>query len=278
MQKRSFVVTAAERDTLLIEYLAARLSLSRKKAKQLLDQRAVFVNQRRIWMAKHVLRRGDNVEVGAAAPVAEKRGSSLPVLFDDAHLLIVNKPAGLLANGPASAESRLRDQTGIMALTAAHRLDRDTSGCLLFSKTPRVGEQIIRLFEAHAITKTYHAIVLGEFPPGLQTITKPLDGRTALTRIIRLSANRTASHLKLVIDTGRTHQIRKHLAGAGHPVLGDRMYLTAALTNPVLRAVARQMLHAAQIAFTHPVTGAAVRVHAPLPGDFLHGLHSVRLT
>ena len=277
MPKQSFIVSGAERDTPLIEYLSARLSLSRKKAKQLLDQRVVFVNERRVWMARHLLRKGDTVEIAGAAQPGS-RNKTIRILHEDDTLLIADKPVGILANGPASAESILRDQTGFPALTAVHRLDRDTSGCLLLAKTPQAADPLIRLFDTHSITKTYHAIVMGEVPATLNTITRPLDGRTAITRIIRLSANRTASHLRLVIETGRTHQIRKHLAGAGHPVLGDRMYLTAALTNPILRAVSRQMLHASKLSFAHPSSGQPVRVHAPLPPDFLHCLRSVRLS
>lgn len=279
MPQQSFTVTHAQRDTPLVEFLAARMGISRKKAKALLDQRSVFVNQRRVWMAKHIVLAGDRIEVTVEAATPVRRvESSIRILLDDPALLIADKPAGLTADGPDGVEERLRKQIGKATIFAAHRLDQDTTGCLLFAKSVAVKEKLIRIFESGVVTKVYHAIVAGEFSPHLREIKEPIDGKSAETGVIRLSANPAASHLKVRITTGRTHQIRKHMAAAGHPVVGDKMYLTKKQPDPVFRRVTRQMLHASTLAFPHPDTGEAIRAASPLPPDFKHTLRALRLT
>lgn len=277
MPPQTFTVTHAQRDTPLVEFLAARMGVSRKKAKALLDQRAVFVNQRRVWMAKHILRTGDRVEV-PVAPEPARRDAAIRILLDDPVLLVADKPAGIPANGSGSVEEILRRQTGISTLCAAHRLDQDTTGCLLFAKNAAAKDRLVRIFESGAVVKVYHAIVAGEVSTKLREINDPLDGKTAKTQLMVLSANPVASHLKVRIATGRTHQIRKHMAAAGHPVVGDKTYLTKKQPDPVFRRVSRQMLHASSIAFPHPDSGMDIRASSPLPGDFKSALRALRLT
>lgn len=277
MQSQTFIVTHAQRDTPLVEFLAARMGISRKKSKALLDQRAVFVNQRRIWMAKHILRPGDRVEV-TVAPEQARRAAAIRILLDDKMFLVADKPAGVPSNGSGSAEEILRQQTGISTLCAVHRLDQDTTGCLLLAKSAAAKDRLVHVFESGSVTKVYHAIVMGEVPLSLREINEPIDGKTAKTEIMRLSVGRIASHLKVRIATGRTHQIRKHMSAAGHPIVGDRVYLTKAQPDAAFRRIPRQMLHASSIAFPHPDGGAEVRASSPLPGDFKNALRALRLT
>ena len=149
-----------------------------------------------------------------------------------------------------------------------HRLDRDTSGCLLLARTADARDGMIPLFEAREVEKTYHVLVLGHWPRNLTRLDNPLDGLSAVSLVRVLKASHDASLLEVRIETGRTHQIRRHTAGAGFPVLGDRQYATKEVALAAARRAPRQMLHAARLAFPHPATGARVDVGAPRPDDF----------
>jgi len=243
----------------------------------LLDARRVFVNGQRVWMARHRLDPGDRVEIQeglAAGPVVSREA----VLYESDDYLIANKPPGLLANGPQSLEFGLRRLLGNPALTAVHRLDRDTSGCLLFAQQADAEARIRPLFVQHRIRKMYHAIVSGYVSDPEQEITFPLDHRSARTLVRTLDANKRSSHLWIELETGRTHQIRKHLVAIGHPLLGDQQYATRREVSPQERAIRRQMLHAYELAFRHPVTGQPVHAKAPLPDDFTACLRQFGLT
>ena len=276
MSAKPMIVSGGEAGTTLAVFLTRRLKVSGKQAKRLLDGRSVFVNQRRVWMARHALAKGDEVEVAGAPSPA--RGAEIPILFRDADYVIVNKPAGLLSNGPGSVELRLRAQLGVPALQAIHRLDRDTTGCLWLALHAAARGKAIRLFESRSLLKTYHALVRGQMTQGEFTISRPLDGQPAVTHVMVLDTQPAASHVKLRLDTGRTHQVRKHMAALHHPLLGDTAYSAAREPHAALRMIRRQMLHAAALAFTHPETGAPVRVQAPLPEDFRKTLQALKLT
>lgn len=261
-------VKASEAGTTLQDFLARRMGLSRNRAKQCIDSRQVLVNRRRIWMARHALGVGDTVELHAPAAPATTRSGLIPVLVDDGACLVVNKPAGLLANGPNSVESLLRKQQGIPTLLAVHRLDRDTSGCLLFARDTAAFDSLVAAFRKHSVRKTYHALVSGTLRPPEQIINTPIEGKKAVTRLRTLASRPEASHLLVMIDTGRTHQIRKHLASVGHPILGDTQYAASMPVTDKLTRIRRQMLHAASIEFDEPTTNRRIRASAALPADF----------
>jgi len=259
----------------LVDFISARQSCSLRKAKALLDERRVFVNERRVWMAKHALRAGDEVEIaGGGAPKPASR--TLPILTRDKDFLTINKPAGLLSNGPDSAETHLREQTGIPTLRAVHRLDRDTSGCLLFALHDKAFTRAVDRFKERGVVKVYHAIVAGAVRRET-TIRKMLDGREAITHIRPLAYTDEASHLQIKIDTGRTHQIRKHVAGLGHPVLGDRQYMTGRMDDVRFRSIPRQMLHASHLRMTWTDDTPALDARAPFPADYKKTLQKLRV-
>ena len=263
----TFSVSGAQHGMPLQEFLIRRFSLSGNKAKALLDERQVFVNGRRIWMARHPLAVGDKVEVHrpivpAGRPAAP---AELEVLWSDDQYVIVNKPAGILTEGRDGAEGRAATDG---RLWAVHRLDRDTSGCLLLTRQPEGREAMIPLFVARAVDKLYHVVVTGRFPPHLNLIDAPVDQQPAVTHLRIIRRGLLASLLEVRIETGRTHQIRKHVAGCGHPVVGDREYAATGETPPELRLVPRQLLHASRLGFAHPQTGQRVQVEAPWPADF----------
>jgi len=260
-------VHPAEARTSLLDFLALRLHISKKRAKNLLNTRNVFVNRKRVWMAHHSLTNSDTVEILETSDSSTAAGP-FTILFEDDDYLVVNKKPGILSNGTDSVEGRLRLQTGMPSLVVAHRLDKDTSGCLLLTKHTAAHEYVVSLFRRHRVIKTYHVIAAGRVQPKTQTIMTPLESRRAITHVITLDSNRDASHLLVRIETGRTHQIRKHLAIARYPVLGDRYYGTRFKARRKSMTVGRQMLHASTLEFKQQATGRQIRGKAPLPRDF----------
>ena len=277
MRTIRITVRPDESRTSLLDFLALRLHISKKRAKNLLNARNVFVNRKRVWMARHSLTQNDTVEIPETSDFTTATGP-FTILFEDDDYLVVNKKPGILSNGIDSIETRLRVQTGMPSLVIAHRLDKDTSGCLLLAKNTAAYEYAVSLFRRHRVTKTYHVITAGRVQSKTQTIMTPLEGRRAVTRVITLDSNRDASHLLVRIETGRTHQIRKHLAIAHHPVMGDRYYGTRFKARRKSMTVGRQMLHASKLEFKHQATGRKILGKAPLPHDFRKCLQLYRLT
>lgn len=266
--------------TPLLDHLADCLSLSRRAAKALLDDRLVFVNGRRIWMAKHLLQTRDAVELlpDAGAP-PRKQNAPLRILLDDPLFLVADKPPRLLTTGEKSLESRLRDQLGLPALRAVHRLDKDTSGCVLVAKTEDAQRALVGQFEDGRVRKLYHALVAGNLPEPQLDVRMPVDHLPAVSHIRQLSAQTRpprCAHVAVAIETGRTHQIRIHLHHVGDPVLGDRQYFNA--RSAAFPEVPRQMLHAAELRFAHPATGKPVVASAPLPRDLREWLRRLGLS
>ena len=277
MNTRLFTVAKIQAGSTLQDFLAAKLGVSRSRAKALIDDRQVFVNTKRVWMARHPLEQGDRIEVMDAERRSTPVGRSA-VLFEDAHYLVANKPSGRLANGTDSIEEDLRGSLGLPELKAVHRLDRDTTGCLLFAKRQEALDQAVEMFKDRRVLKLYHAIVAGRVPLATRVIDVPIEGEAATTGLQILDSTNVASHLKLKIETGRTHQIRRHLESINHPILGDKTYGTWNKLQQELRLVERQMLHAACLQFESPFGGAVIRVESPLPKDFLACLRRLRLT
>jgi len=263
----ALVVSKLDAKSTLQEFVAVKLSVSKRAAKTLLDDRKVWVNRRCVWMAHHALRQGDTVEIAAAPnPEQKKAPPKLRVLVEDDCYLVADKPSGLLSVGEESAEALLREQ---MDVRAVHRLDRDTTGCLLFAKTEQALDAAVAVFKTRRVAKLYQVIVWGKFARSVSTITQELDGERAVSHIKREAFSQDASFLNVRIETGRTHQIRRHLASIRHPVLGDREHGVKFARDPRLLTIPRQMLHACGIEMPHPVVlGDVLKAHSPLPADF----------
>lgn len=275
----------------LQDFLASRLGLSRRAAKAIIDGRSVWVNRRCVWIAHHALKTGDTVEMPRAVVSAARRqrGSDvskrLPaeaspelrhvrVIAQTDFYVVADKPAGVVSCGdPRSVEAILRVQLGEPNLQAVHRLDRDTTGCLLFAKNYEAYLAAVEVFKTHRVAKTYFAIVAGRFEHAHFTIDAPLDGERALSRVSREAAGPDASFLRVRIETGRTNQIRRHLSGIRFPILGDRTFGLKNARDPRLMEVPRQMLHAATLTLPDPMArGAEITAHSPLPADFRSAL------
>ncbi len=241
----------------------------------------------------------------ARAAEPEPEDIPLTVLFEDAHLIVIDKPAGMAAHpAPGSwahtlvnallfhCAGSLSGIGGVARPGIVHRLDKDTSGVMVAAKTDQAHGALSAMFAAHDMERRYVALARGAPYPRRGTIETQIGrsagdrkkmavlktgGRTAITHyavekpygpLERPSASRVSCQL----ETGRTHQIRVHLASKGHPILGDATYGSGVPAGPVRDAIAqaglqRQALHAAVLGFRHPVTGEALRFETPPPAD-----------
>jgi tRNA pseudouridine65 synthase len=220
----------------------------------------------------------------------EARPPALDVLYVDAHLVVVNKPSGLLVHRGWDddrdvALTRVRDALGAR-VNPVHRLDRATSGALMFARTAEMTTALGALFTDGRVEKSYRALVRG-VPPAEGVIDSPVpqheDGPRvpAVTRY-RLLATSPLERCSLVLampETGRLHQIRRHLKHLGHPLIGDVNYGKGDLNRHYRAAyqLHRLALHACTLAFVHPATGAPVRVVAPMPDDLAAPLTALGL-
>ena len=270
----------------LQDFLAQKFALSRRTAKAMIDGRSVWVNRKCVWIARYELKTGDLVEVPSAVvkgAIAQGRANGLAmktpavgakrhvrVIWQNDDYLVADKPAGIVScDDPKSAESILRVQENIPTLEAVHRLDRDTTGCLVFAKRHAALVAAIDMFKTHKVSKTYHAIVVGEFKFAHQVIDTPLDGETAVSKVSREAKSADASFLRVKIETGRTNQIRRHLASVRAPIVGDRVFGLKSARDPRLMSVPRQMLHASTIVMPDPMDPhGQIKAHSPLPADF----------
>jgi len=183
-------------------------------------------------------------------------------LIRDRWLLIVDKPSGWPVQPTRAGEANVYE-----ALSAAepyvgllHRLDRPASGCLLLTLDPTVNARLAAGFREHTIERTYHAILWGRVED--TTWDRPVGERPARTHVRALGHGSGFTAAEITLENGRTHQIRRHAAQAGHPIAGDRRY-----GGDAGRAWERLALHASALALRHSVTGAPLEVHAPVPAD-----------
>ncbi len=279
----TLVVNRPDAGKTLQDFLAARLGLSRRAAKAVIDGRSVWVNRRCTWIAHHLLKTGDSIEIPKAVAAAARRqaGSTKTVLVPEERkhvrvlvqtndYVVADKPAGILSNeDPKSVEAILRVQLDEPTLQAVHRLDRDTTGCLLFAKTYAAYLAAVEVFKTRRVQKSYCAIVAGRFPFAHQKIDVPLDDQPAVSHVAREAVGPDASFLRVRIETGRTNQIRRHLSGIRFPIVGDRTFGLKSARDPRLMTVPRQMLHAASLSLPNPMEkGSELKAHAPLPADF----------
>jgi 23S rRNA pseudouridine1911/1915/1917 synthase len=290
---RRIPVPRAARGERLDRFLARALSIGTERTRALMESGAVRIRGRTCAFHRKLFG-GEEIEVAVPPPRTVKAsGPDLAILHDDAACLVVDKPPGLpvlpAREGAPSVEgaaSRLGafDVGGRAAPGFPHRLDRDTSGCLLLARTDAALAALRAAFEAGAVEKEYRVLVAGA-PPGEGALDTPYgrspdDPRRLTTRAPSARRARLAftvlerfpgaALLRVVLDTGRTHQIRVQLAEAGWPVLGDPVY---GVTSP---AIGRQALHAERLAFPRPGDGARVEIRAPRPEDLVAAIERLR--
>jgi 23S rRNA pseudouridine1911/1915/1917 synthase len=271
---------------------------SRAVAERLLRGGGVLVDGR-ARAKSHKLEGGEELEFEpppTPTSTLEPQEMDLVVPYEDEHLLVVDKPAGLVVH-PAPGHARGTLVQGLLAYDVeggdeperpgiVHRLDRDTSGLLVVARSPEAHRRLQALVQSRALTREYIALVAGR-PRSLRgTIDAPVgrDRHDPLRQSLDTDTPRDAvTHfevdellprhalLRVTLETGRTHQIRVHLAAIDLPVSGDSLY-----GRPGDLGLERQFLHAARLAFEHPFTGAAVDVASPLPGDLEAALANAR--
>jgi 23S rRNA pseudouridine1911/1915/1917 synthase len=284
--------------------LARLLGLSRTAAAELLDGGDVLLDGAVVQRSERA-RGGSLLEVTlpepATAPFAPSPVDGLVVRYDDADLLVVDKPvgvaahaspgwtgptvlSGLAAMGYQIATSGAAERQGIV-----HRLDAGTTGLMVVAKSEQAYSLLKRAFKDRDVDKRYAALVQGHPDPTSGSISAPIGrhpsedykfavvagGRPSVTHYDTVEAFRAATLLEIRLETGRTHQIRVHMAAIRHPCVGDLTYGA----DPVLArrlGLSRQWLHARQLSFLHPRTGERVSVTSPLPDDLRHALDQLR--
>jgi len=292
----------------LDKFLSAHVpGLSLERARVLIEKGHVLIRGKKCQMSRK-LWGGEEIELNSPAPRppshAQVRrsveGPELPVLHDDAAMVIVNKPPGLVVepNGgvPSVVEllaSRMQpfDVEGLSQPGVVQRLDRETSGCLSLARTDAAVAALDRAFQEKRVDKRYWALVLGETPerdrleapygrdpknPRLFTTKVRSARRAALSYEVR-ERLKGATLVEVKLETGRTHQIRVQMAEAGYPVLGDSMYgPQETRMHPAAKEIGRHALHAFRLSLPSPLTGELVSVEAPLPEDFQRALAMLR--
>lgn len=262
-----------------------------------------------IWRAKDKVKGGEQIELTAVieCQVADApEDLPLDVVYADEHLIVVNKPAGLVVH-PAAGNRRgtmlnalLHYAPELAQLPRAgivHRLDKDTTGLLVIARNPEAQGKLIAQLQARSVSREYDAVVLGVVVSG-GTVNAPLGrhpverkhmavrtgGREAVTHYRVVEQFRAHTHLRVQLETGRTHQIRVHLAYIHFPIVGDPVYggrvrlpaRSSAEFTAVLRQFPRQALHASRLSLDHPADGKRLQWRAPLPQDMQQLLDAMR--
>jgi 23S rRNA pseudouridine1911/1915/1917 synthase len=260
-------LTATDKQDLK-SFISQSLSISKSKAKELIDTKQVFVNNKRVWIATYDLKPGDTVSLDTAA--AAPKDSKIKILYEDANILAADKPSGIVTDKTGdSLESVLRKQINNPKLFAIHRLDKETTGVNLFAKSYNVFETYKNMWSEKQVEKIYYAVSTGEALFGEETVTEPIEKKSAVSHVTLVSKGFGLSLFKVGMETGRKHQIRIHLKYLGHPVLGDKTYGPNVIQGEWKKSIKRQMLHAHIIMFLDPISEKNVKIVSPFPADFM---------
>ncbi|CAM3542658.1 RluA family pseudouridine synthase [Marinicrinis lubricantis] len=286
-----YTITEAEDGWYLRTVLRSRMNLSRKLVSRLkFTEEGITVNGKRAFTSM-IVHQGDLVEVRMEQESSDDilpQPIPIDIIFEDEHLLIVNKPAGLIVhptlghyqNTLANGVVHYWQSKGVkFRFRPIHRLDQETSGVMCIAKNPFVQQRIFE--QKDRVLKEYQAIVIGHPDPSEGVIDAPIDrdpenphyrmvikeGYPARTHYQVLETYQEASKVRLRLETGRTHQIRVHMTFKGHPLIGDSRYGDEAVNARY--PIGRQALHAAKLGFAHPVTGEEMVFEAPFPEDML---------
>lgn len=276
-------------------FLADSQDLTRSFLQKILKEGEVIVNGKSV-KANYKLRKGDRIEFEipeAVEPDIVAEDIPLSILYEDADMLVVDKPKGMVVHPAAGHYSRtlvnavmyhckgeLSGINGVLRPGIVHRIDRDTTGSIIICKNDMAHNEIARQLKEHSINRRYRAIVTGVLKDEEGTIEGAIgrdkkdrkkmaitaDGKPAVTHYRVLQRFKHYTYVECVLETGRTHQIRVHMASIGHPLLGDEVY---GRRSDKYKCEG-QCLHAMTLGFHHPRTGEYIEVNAPLPPYFEH--------
>ena len=302
--KQEFYPTDLESDVRIDRYLAkACPELSRSYIQKLLKSGQVLVNGSLI-KSSYVVAADDHIEVDvpeAVEPEIEAEPMDLDILYEDRDIILVNKPKGMVVHPAAGHYSHTlvnglmyhcKDQlsgiNGVMRPGIVHRIDMDTTGVLIVCKNDMAHNSIAAQLKEHSITRRYQAIVHGVLKEDEGTVDAPIgrhqterkkmcinynNGRNAITHYQVLRRFEQYTYVECRLETGRTHQIRVHMASIHHPLLGDTVY---GPSNGPVPGLIGQTLHAGVLGIIHPRTGVYMEFTAPLPGYFEKLLKTLR--
>lgn len=299
---RSFRVESEGSGQRLDVWLSSASGRSRSEVQRLIDGGSVRVGGTAASSKSMRVHRGELVEIldlSAVPPAPE--AAEFEVRFEDEHLAVVFKPAGVVVHpAPGTRSGTLVEALARrMPLAPAagegrpgvvHRLDKTTSGLLVFAKTDSAYHALVSMMRARKVERTYLALVAGKFRMPAGRIEAPVgrppgkwgrmgvttEGREAITSFQVLEEIEDVSLIEVRLHTGRTHQIRVHFAHIGHPVVGDSVYGRRASNIAKRIGLARSFLHAASLKFEHPIEGGGVEVEEKLPKDLAEALERAR--
>ena len=285
--------------------LAQEMDISRSAAQQWLEKGLVIANGKSV-NKKDKLTVGTLVCVAVPEPVAyevEAENIPLDIVFEDEHLLVVNKPKGMVVHPAAGHYSgtlvnalmahcgaSLSGINGVLRPGIVHRIDMDTSGLLIVAKSDAAHQGLAEQIKVHSFTRIYEAVVVGHPKESCGTVSAPIgrhaynrkkmtvtatNSKEATTHYEVLERYSGYSHLRLRLETGRTHQIRVHMAYLGHPVAGDTVY-GAEKQPKICQNLNGQCLHAKCIGFIHPITGEELYFESALPHYFTEFLQKLQ--
>jgi 23S rRNA pseudouridine1911/1915/1917 synthase len=273
-------------------FVKAKLGVPWTVAKRHVSSGKVSVDGTVVTEIDHRLTAGQRVELKMSAPRPRDPEREGDLVFDDAHVVVIDKPAGISSvpyeereTGTAmdlirGAWRRMGKPATSVALHVVHRIDRATSGLLAFAKTKRAEVGLAAQLRAHTMERRYMCVANGVVREGRiesQLVTDrgdgirgstsdPNRGKRAITHVRVVEALRGATLCEIQLETGKTHQIRIHLAESGHPLVGETVYIRDFRGTPIESP--RLLLHAATLGFVHPITNERVSLSSPLPADF----------
>ena len=269
------------------------LNLTRTALQGLIENGSVLVNNKKI--AKNYKQRNADI-ITISIPEPEKldviaEDIPIEIVYEDDHLLVVNKPKGMVVHPAVGnyngtlvnallycCEGKLSSINGVIRPGIVHRIDKNTSGLLIVAKNDKAHLGLSEQIKSHSFTREYEAIVWGHFKDNIGTIDLPIgrshfdrkkmcvterNSKNAITHYEVIADYRQYTHLRIKLETGRTHQIRVHMSYVGHPVLGDNVY------GKAYKGIDGQCLHAKKIGFIHPITGEYMEFDSPLPDYFI---------
>lgn len=282
-------------------FLALAMAVTRSVAQRWLEQGCVVAADGRVPAKSERLAAGTVLAVSPPDPIpceAQPQDIPLDIVYEDADLLVVNKPKGMVvhpaAGNPdgtlvnallAHCPQGLSGINGVMRPGIVHRIDKDTSGLLMVAKNDAAHQGLAAQIKDHSFSREYEAVIVGHLKQAEGTVDAPIgrhpvhrkkmavtekNSKHAVTHYRVLEEFPGYSHVRLCLETGRTHQIRVHMAYLGHPVAGDTVYGAAA------DGLQGQCLHARHIGLRHPVTGEWLEFDSPLPEYFEAFLHRIR--
>lgn len=304
-EQYTFTITEEQANKRMDALLAQELETSRSQAQQWLEQGLVLVGDKPL-NKKDKCKPGTSVIVNIPEPVAyEVLAEDIPldIVYEDAHLLVVNKPKGMVVHPAAGHYSgtlvnalmahcgdSLSGINGVMRPGIVHRIDMDTSGLLIIAKDDAAHTGLAEQIKIHSFDRIYEAVVVGHLKDDSGTVSAPIgrhphnrkkmavtasNSKEAITHYEVITRYNGYSHIRLKLETGRTHQIRVHMAYLGHPVAGDTVYGSDKQPK-ICQGLHGQCLHAKCIGFVHPVTGEALYFESDLPDYFTAFLNKLQ--